>query len=267
MIIDESHNLRNRESKRYRAIREYIRSNESRCVLLSGTPYNKSLLDVSSQLRLFVDEEQDLGIRPERLINEIGDLEFRKLHPGGQRTLAAFERSFFAEDWRELVRLVHRSQTRTFIQSEYAKRDGTSDKPYLLFGDGSRFNFPERIPRNLTFDVDATNPRDIYARLQSEEVVNTIAALKLPRYGLGNYLVKGAENRATVQELQVIKGLSRAGKRLIGFCKTGLFKRLESEAHSFIRSVERHIVRNYVFLYAIENRLATSSWSAWHPTW
>ena len=44
VLIDESHNLRNREGLRYRAIQEYILENESRCILLSATPYNKTAL-------------------------------------------------------------------------------------------------------------------------------------------------------------------------------------------------------------------------------
>ena len=46
VLIDESHNLRNREGKRYRAVQEYIYENESKCILLSATPYNKSYLDL-----------------------------------------------------------------------------------------------------------------------------------------------------------------------------------------------------------------------------
>ena len=38
VLLDESHNLRNREGKRYRAIQEYIRANESKVMLLSATP-------------------------------------------------------------------------------------------------------------------------------------------------------------------------------------------------------------------------------------
>jgi hypothetical protein len=45
VVIDESQNLRNREGKKYRAIQEYIRENESKCILLSATPYNKNYLD------------------------------------------------------------------------------------------------------------------------------------------------------------------------------------------------------------------------------
>ena len=92
IIIDESQNLRNREGKRYRAIQEYIRENESKCILLSATPYNKTYLDLSNQLRLFVPEDQDLGIRPERKIHEAGETEFIRRHQCPVRSLAALEK-------------------------------------------------------------------------------------------------------------------------------------------------------------------------------
>jgi superfamily II DNA or RNA helicase len=38
IIFDESHNLRNHEGKRYKAIKDYIEKNESKCILLSATP-------------------------------------------------------------------------------------------------------------------------------------------------------------------------------------------------------------------------------------
>jgi hypothetical protein len=93
VLIDESQNLRNREGKRYRAIQEYIQENESKCILLSATPYNKTYLDLSSQLRLFVAEDKDLGIRPERLLRELGETEFIRRHQSPVRSLAAFEKS------------------------------------------------------------------------------------------------------------------------------------------------------------------------------
>ena len=105
VLIDESHNLRNREGKRYRAIQEYVRENDSKCILLSATPYNKTYLDLSSQLRLFVPEAEDLGIRPERLLRELGETEFMRRHQAPVRSLAAFEKSEHADDWRELMRL------------------------------------------------------------------------------------------------------------------------------------------------------------------
>jgi hypothetical protein len=41
----------------------------------------------------------------------------------------------------------------------------------------------------------------------------------------------------------------------MGFCRTNLFKRLESGGPAFLQSVQRHILRNFIFLYAIENDL------------
>ena len=122
-LIDESHNLRNREGKRYRAIQEYIRENESKCILLSATPYNKTYLDLANQLRLFVPEDQDLGIRPEQLLRELGETEFIRRHQCPVRSLAAFEKSEYADDWRELMRLYLVRRTRSFIQDNYAETD------------------------------------------------------------------------------------------------------------------------------------------------
>ena len=117
VLLDESHNLRNRAGKRYRAIQEYIQANESRCILLSATPYNKTYIDLSSQLRLFVPEDKDLGIRPERLLRDLGETEFIRRHQCPVRSLSAFEKSDYADDWRELMRLYMVRRTRTFIQS------------------------------------------------------------------------------------------------------------------------------------------------------
>ena len=106
VVIDESHNLRNRDGKRYRAIQEYLRENESKCIMLSATPYNKTYLDLSNQLRLFVEEDKDIGIRPERLLRDLGETEFIRRHQCPVRSLAAFEKSEYADDWRELMRYI-----------------------------------------------------------------------------------------------------------------------------------------------------------------
>ncbi|MDQ3007074.1 MAG: phospholipase D-like domain-containing protein, partial [Chloroflexota bacterium] len=72
VLIDESHNLRNREGLRYKVISDYIDKNDSSCILLSATPYNKGYDDLASQLALFVDREESLGIRPESIIRQLG---------------------------------------------------------------------------------------------------------------------------------------------------------------------------------------------------
>ncbi len=251
VLIDESHNLRNREGRRYRAIQEYIRENDSKCILLSATPYNKTYADLSSQLRLFVPEHENLGLRPERLLRDIGETEFHARHQAPVRSLAAFEQSNYADDWRELMRLYLVRRTRSFIQENYATTDETNGRKYLTFEDGTRFYFPTRIPKTVRFHVD-----EQYSRLFADDVVEAINGLQLPRYGLGNYLLSNPRTLPTDNEKKILDDLSRAGKRLMGFCRTNLFKRLESSGHSFLLSLERHILRNYIFLHAIENDLS-----------
>ena len=255
VLIDESHNLRNREGKRYRSIAEYINSNDSRVILLSATPYNKTYLDLSNQLRLFVDESDDIGVRPEHLLRELGETEFIRRHQCPARSLAAFEKSEYADDWRDLMRLYLVRRTRSFIQENYAKLDPAKNRKYLEFADGTRSYFPIRVPKTVKFAIDENNPDDQYARLFSDSVVKTVNKLTLPRYGLGNYQKPSPHKPPTPDEARVLGDLSRAGTRLKGFCRTNLFKRLESSGHAFILSLERHVLRNFIYLHAIENDL------------
>ena len=254
VIIDESHNLRNREGQRFRIIQEYIGQNDSKVVLLSATPYNKSYGDLGAQLRLFVDEGEDLGIRPERLLREMGELQFNAKHQARPTSLAAFEKSEYPDDWRELMRLYMVRRTRSFILEHYASEDADGRR-YLLLADGSPSYFPKRVPRTLTFSVDDRDRGDQYARLYSDPVVEAINSLNLPRYGLGNYARDTRKSKPSKGEQAQLENLGRAVKRLMGFCRTNLFKRLESGGPAFIQSVERHLLRNYVFIHAIEQGL------------
>lgn len=256
VVIDESHNLRNRETKTYHALYDYIVKNDSKCILLTATPYNKTYLDLSNQLRLFVPEDSDLGIRPERKMQEPGgEVEFIRRHQCPVRSLAAFEKSDYTEDWQELMRLFMVRRTRSFIQKNYAETDPSNGRTFLTFDDGTRSYFPIRTPKTAKFKVDDIDPNDQYARLYSEFVVNKVASLELARYGLGNYIAPNPSDSPSQREDKVIKDLGRAGKRLMGFCRTNLFKRLESGGVTFIQSVGRHVLRNYVFIHALENGL------------
>ena len=253
VLIDESHNLRNREGKRYRAIQEYIRENESKVILLSATPYNKTYIDLSNQLRLFVPEDVDVGVRPENLLRELGETEFIRRHQCAVRSLAAFEKSEYADDWRELMRLYLVRRTRSFIQENYADTDSQNGRRYLTFADGTRSYFPLRFPKTIKFAINEKDPTDQYALLYSNLIVDTINQLTLPRYGLGNYIKERPHEPPTATETKTIADLSRAGRRLMGFCRTNLFKRLESSGLAFLQSIERHILRNAIYLHAIEN--------------
>jgi superfamily II DNA or RNA helicase len=258
VIIDESHNLRNRDGIRYKAIQEYIQLNDSKVIMLSATPYNKTFLDLSNQLRLFIPDEKDLGISPERFIESIGGkVQFMAKYQTPLRSLPAFEKSEFADDWRELMRLYLVRRTRCFIKAWYTQTDETNNRKFLTFADGSKSYFPERVPKKVEYLFDANDPADQYAKLYADDVVQIINNLNLPRYGLGQdqYINQKTLVKPTREELIIMDNLGRAGARLKGFARTNLFKRLESSGYSFLISISRHILRNYIFIYAIENNL------------
>ena len=234
IVVDESHNLRNREGKRYRAIQEYIHLNDSKVILLTATPYNK------------------------RYIESIGGrIHFLAEHQVSETSIAAFEKSNLSDDWAELMRLFLVRRTRSFIKNNYAKHDDEINRKYLEFSDGRRSYFPDRLPKKVEYAFNPKDPKDQYAKLYSKKVVDIVDGLILPRYGLGQ---EGYENQSppftiTPEEVLIKTNLSRAGTRLIGFARTNLFKRLESSGFSFLLSISRHILRNYLFIYAYENKL------------
>ena len=254
IIVDESHNLRNSSGTRYQNIHRLIEHLDSKVLLLSATPYNKDFSDLGNQLRLFIDSDQDLGIRPENFIRELGgEREFqRKYSDINMRSIAAFEKSTNPDDWNELMRLFLVRRTRTFIKENYAKTDDTNGRKYLQFPDGTKSYFPDRLPCAIKFK---TEEGDQFSRLYSSEMIELIESLNLPRYGLINYYDESKATGITKQEQLIIDNLSKAGKRMMGFCKSTFFKRIDSSGFSFLLTVYRHILRNAVFIYAIDNKL------------
>jgi hypothetical protein len=221
VLLDESHNLRNRDGKRYRAIQEYIEKCNSRVIMLTATPYNKQFTDLSNQLRLFVDEDADLRARPEQFFQEwqkqgLSEADFLALHQASPRSLRAFELSPHTEDWRDLMRHYMVRRTRQFIMQNYATFDAKKQRFFVMLN-GEPYYFPVRQPKTLAFELKEDDSNDPYAKLYRDEVVLVIENLALPRYGLANYVVPSAEKKATPQEKRILDNLNRAGKRLLGF--------------------------------------------------
>ena len=254
VIVDESHNLRNNEGSRYRNLRDLIHYHGSKVLLLTATPYNKDYSDLSNQLKLFIADDWDLGIQPEAYIRSLGGTrEFSKRHAEDLiRSVKAFERSPEEDDWRELMRLFLVRRTRTFIKDNYAPLDPFNNRRYLQFPDGKKSYFPERLARSIKFP---TVNNDQFNRLYSAEMMDLMGSLRLPRYGLSQYIQPEKAQEANATESQVLDNLSRAGIRMMGFCRTNFYKRLDSSGVSYLISLYRHILRNSIYLYAINNKL------------
>lgn len=253
VIIDESHNLRNDTGRAYFAIKEYLEKHNSKVILLSATPYNKEFGDIANQLRLFIGDDEDLGISPENYISAIGGIaNFKTRFPDILPTsIAAFERSEDIDDWRELMRLYMVRRTRGFIMKHYAIEDPENGRKYLIYPDGSRSYFPTRILKKIEFPVESAG--DQYAELYTGEVLDKIDKLNLPRYGLTNYRSKKLPEKKSYEE-KILQNLTRAGARMIGICRSNFFKRLDSSGHSFILTLRRHLLRNYIFIYALNKK-------------
>lgn len=256
IIIDESHNLRNAAGQRYGTIKDFIAEREEcHVLLLTATPYNKDYQDIGAQLGLFLDPDQDLGIRPERAIAACGGEQgFARVHPqAALSSLNAFELSNSADDWRDLLKLYLVRRTRTFIKENYAHVDENDPtRFYLLQKDGTRNYFPARIPKSVTFK---TTPGDIFERMYSEPMMDELSQLHLPRYGLSNYLEKSLVEKASPTDRKALETLTSAGSRLMGFCRSNFCKRMDSSGVAFLISLYRHAVRNAMYLYAIRNGL------------
>lgn len=254
LILDESHNLRNRETKAWAAIRQFIRDQDARVLLLSATPYNKHYEDLASQLALALDDAADLGVRPENYFITHDEMTFQADFQASPRSLRAFQQSASPDDWRDLLRHFLVRRTRGFIIKHHAHRDGTG-RPYLLLAGDVKSYFPKRVPKTLAFPLDLKNPNDQYARLFNETVVSVIEHLHLPRYGLGEYAIPAEMASAPKDDKELLENLGQAGKSLLGYSRSNLFKRLESSGAAFLLSLERHIVRNLVYLHALDRGL------------
>jgi superfamily II DNA or RNA helicase len=247
VIVDESHTLRNDTRQDYRALYDYIRNYDCRVLLLTATPYNIRFKDVGNQLGLYIDPDDDLGLQPQVAMSL--DDRFAERLDGKTNTLEAFKRSEEPDDWKRLMSEHLIRRTRSFVRKNYALVD-EQGKEYLTFSNGTRFTFPVRVPKPL---VHSFGEHDPAAKMESVETLDAIDNLNLPRYNLSAYLLKSLE--LTPEEKVIVERFERGSGHLIGFVRSGLYKRLSSCGYSFMLSLQRHIARNQLYIHAVENHL------------
>ncbi|AWK10759.1 NgoFVII family restriction endonuclease [Streptomyces spongiicola] len=254
VICDESHNLRNNTRVDYEAIHQYIRDNGAKVLLLTATPFNLAFEDVANQIGLYLDDDDDLGIEPTVALGR--DPGLRSKVDGKTNTLTAFRKSTEAEDWKRLMsdHLVRR--TRSFVKRSAKKEtitapDGTAiEREYLQFANGQRFHFPTRVPRPLVHDFAED---DVAREMEDDATLDAVASLQLPRYRLAAY--DNPKVRHTDKDLAVLDDIRSGRGNVVGFVRTGLFKRLSSSGHSFMVSLGRQRARNELFIHAIDQKL------------
>ena len=263
VIVDEAHNLRSDKRRDHNVLQSYIAENDSRTLLLTATPYNKALADLASQLSLFIRPDTDLGLRPEQAIAEVGATNFELLCGGLTSTLGAFKRSEHLGDWQALMSQYLVRRTRRFVEDNYALAD-EEGRRYLEFGAGRRFYFPKRVALPVERTLAADDPAHAMA---SDETLDSIKGLLLPRYRLGDYL-EGRFEPSNPTERQLVDDLEQSARgNLAGFTRVTMFKRLSSSGPAFVSTLRRHRLRNLVAAHALGNDLAVPIGSVDNALW
>lgn len=255
VICDESHNLRNENTQVWRAIKEYVSRNESRVLLLTATPFNLSFGDVKAQLALYLDEDADLGIIPEAGLKEY-PRKFDKLE-GNLSTLRAFEISEEPEDWRTLMsdHLVRRTRAYTKRQAPkemWTSPDGsvTKERSYLELSTG-KFYYPDWVSQPVSHSFKADDPARF---MEDDQTLDDLRDLRLPRYDISGYDNPNA--RHSPEDRAIIEAARSGRGNVRGFVLSGLYKRLSSSGYSFIQSLTRQLIRNELWIYAIDHQLS-----------
>ena len=246
LVIDESHNFRNHEGKRYqRLLDEVIREGVgTKVLMLSATPVNTSLIDLRNQIYLMTEGREDsfresLGIGNIANLLSIAQKEFKTWEgrsPKNGRGNKSELIDNLGADFFRLLGGVSISRSRKHIENFYANE---------MVDIGT---FPERAkPENFYPETD------LDAQLNYETLAKQIEAFKLSIYRPSDYLI----NYRVIQRLRDEKQEFRFNqadreKFLVGMIRTNFLKRLESSAHSLTLTLERTIGKIDALLDKIE---------------
>ncbi len=213
VLVDESHNFRNRNAQRYESLERILAANHrqgnvsgerKKLILLTATPINNNVFDLYNQVNLFTG-----GDRSYFAAAGIGDLQryflvARRANRQQESGIALFN----------LLEEIVIRRTRPFIKEAY---------PNATIK-GVPIRWPERRLKTIRYNLEATYG-NIYDKL-----VNRIEGLKLAPYRLETYKKQG------VTRDQFEEGREEA---LVGIFKSRYLKRFESSVDAFRISVRR----------------------------
>jgi PLD-like domain len=218
VLIDESHNLRHRDTQRYKVVEAFL-STGRRCCLLTATPRNKSAWDVYSQIKLFhQDDKTDLPIDPPDL------KQYFKLIEDGERNLPDLLANILIRRTRNHILRWYGFDSVTHQQvdpSQFRDYLDGRKRAYVLVGGRHQF-FPKRTLDTIEYSIEDTY-QGLYQQLRgylgkskkgkSKKDVSASTTgdeLKYARYGLHNYVQKEKQKR------EPYASLHRAGYTLRG---------------------------------------------------
>lgn len=232
ILVDESHNFRNRNSQRYQNLEQIIAANRGRgrsgmrtkVILLTATPINNNIFDLYNQINLFTQNDRGYFAGA-----GIGDL-YRYFLSARQQVR---DEQTSAALFNLLEEVVIR-RTRPFIRKAYPNAT-------IM---GKPVKWPERKLRTVRYDLEATY-EGIY-----ERIVQGIERLTLATYSLETF------KKTEIERDEFEEGREQA---LVGIFKTRYLKRLESSVESFRISIRRALAFTKTFEdYVLAGRVLDS---------
>lgn len=240
VVIDESHNFRNKKSPRQGGLTRYdhlmqkiiLDGGKTRVLMLSATPVNNRLTDLRNQIA-FITENDDKALEEHGIKSidatvrkaQSGFNEWQKL-PAVERHTASLVR-MLGFDYFKLLDSYTLARSRKHIEKYY----GTEETGV----------FPERLkPINHRVAIDTA---DEFPPIK--EINNEIRKLHLAAYAPLNYVLpsrKAYYDEKYSTKLQGNKGTFRQSDReqsLIHLMRVNLLKRMESSVESFRLTIER----------------------------
>ena len=242
VVIDESHNFRNKASPkkggetRYdRLMRRIIREGvKTRVLMLSATPVNNRLADLRNQIAFIVEGED----------HALADHGIESIEATTRNAQKEFNRWLeLPEDEREPRRLVEMLGFDYFTLLDLLTIARSRKHIEKYYGTHETGRFPERLrPINIRADVDLEGAFPAIGEVNRE-----IRRLNLASYAPLKYVLphmKEAYDQKYSQEVRGGTGFFRQADReesLIHLLRVNVLKRMESSVHAFALTVERQL--------------------------
>ncbi len=241
VVIDESHNFRNkpthrsRENRYDRLMNAVVRAGvKTRVLMLSATPVNNRLADLKNQIA-FATEGDDGALRAHGIASVGTTIRFAQSQfnrwlqlPEARRTSERLLDTL-GFDYFRLLDLLTIARSRKHVERYY--------------GTGETGRFPERRPPlNIKADVDSTGAFPPISTINNDIRRLTLAAYAPLRYVLS--LRQEAYDRAYSQQVRGGAGIFRQLDReesMVHLLRVNLLKRMESSVTSFALTLERQL--------------------------
>lgn len=219
VVIDESHNLRNDKSSRYKFLVDYILmpdrpSRDVKILQLSATPINNKLIDIRNQFKLMVKgadhgfEKTNLEVHSLENIFRVAQADFKKWSENDNRKISQFiaklPQKFFS-----LTDALIVARTRKLIESEFGLMNFPKKQQPI-----NEYVSPGNIGQLKTFD-------DILSALR----------INLTAYRPSEYI-------KDLKPVSVLENPQQREKFLAKMMYILLMKRLEASWHSFKITVD-----------------------------